>query len=164
MSIKIEGEIVTMSLREFMTLQKQAADDIEGFIEDSVKELTGEKVFNPELEITNALKNMGMPAHIMGYRYIRHAIKLCVRDQSYLSGITKRLYPAVAKEFGTSPHRAERAIRHAIETAWSRGNQQYLDEIFGRTLKRAGEKPPNSEFIAMIADIIRLSMGDPVSK
>lgn len=97
-----------------------------------------------------------MPAHIKGYQYLREAIIIAVNDIEVINAVTKVLYPAVAKRFGTTPSRVERAIRHAIEVAWDRGDLETLQKYFGYTVSNAKGKPTNSEFIAMIADRLLL--------
>lgn len=99
-----------------------------------------------------------MPAHIKGYQYIRDAITMVIEDMDAINSITKILYPTVAKHYNTTPSRVERAIRHAIEVAWDRGNPDVLNDLFGYTILSSKGKPTNSEFIAMIADKIRLEM------
>lgn len=111
-----------------------------------------------ENTITDMLHELGVPAHIKGYQYLREAIMMSVQDMDLLNSITKILYPQVAKTFQTTPSRVERAIRHAIEVAWSRGRMETLDEMFGYTIHTGKGKPTNSEFIALIADRIRLNM------
>ena len=109
-----------------------------------------------EALVTNMIHEIGVPAHIKGYQYLREAIIMSVKDTSVLSSITKILYPTIAKSFSTTPSRVERAIRHAIEVAWSRGKMETLDGLFGYTINTGKGKPTNSEFIALIADKIRL--------
>lgn len=109
-----------------------------------------------EKHITKMLHEIGVPAHIKGYMYLREAIKMVAQDTNLLGAITKELYPELAVKFKTTSSRVERAIRHAIEVAWSRGNMDTLDSIFGYTIDQNKGKPTNSEFIAMIADKIRL--------
>ena len=111
-----------------------------------------------EVVISDIMRQIGVPAHIKGYQYLRKAIILCVNDSEMLGSVTKILYPTVAKEFGTTASRVERAIRHAIEVAWDRGDVDVLSSFFGYTIQAQRGKPTNSEFIAMIADKIRLSM------
>lgn len=105
-----------------------------------------------EHEITSILHDVGIPAHIKGYLFLRESILRVYENQEYLGQITKSLYPDVAKKFSSSPSRVERAIRHAIEVAWNRGNVDCIDNIFGYTISADKAKPTNSEFIAMIAD------------
>jgi len=110
-----------------------------------------------EQDVTNMIHEIGVPAHIKGYQYLREAIMMAVDDPVMISSITKILYPTIAKRFQTTPSRVERAIRHAIEVAWSRGRMETLDSLFGYTIDTSKGKPTNSEFIALIADRIRLS-------
>lgn len=110
-----------------------------------------------EQDVTNMIHEIGVPAHIKGYQYLREAIMMSVEDPGMISSITKILYPTIAKKFQTTPSRVERAIRHAIEVAWSRGRMETLDALFGYTIDTGKGKPTNSEFIALIADRIRLS-------
>ncbi len=109
-----------------------------------------------EADVTNVIHEIGVPAHIKGYQYLRDAIILSVNDMEMLNSITKILYPTIAKKHQTTPSRVERAIRHAIEVAWSRGKMDTIDELFGYTVSTGKGKPTNSEFIALIADKIRL--------
>ncbi len=115
-----------------------------------------EKVFDLEQDVTDIIHEIGVPAHIKGYQYLREAIMMSVREPAMISSITKVLYPTIAKRFQTTPSRVERAIRHAIEVAWSRGRMETLDALFGYTVNTGKGKPTNSEFIALIADRIRL--------
>ncbi len=111
---------------------------------------------NLESYVTNMLHEIGIPAHIKGYHYLRDSILMAVEDMDVLNAITKVLYPTVAKRHQTTASRVERAIRHAIEVAWSRGKLDTLDELFGYTVSNGKGKPTNSEFIALIADTIQL--------
>ena len=111
---------------------------------------------NLELRITNILHEIGVPAHIKGYQYLREAISLAARDMDVVNAITKVLYPNIAKQFKTTSSRVERAIRHAIEVAWDRGDVEVLNAYFGYTVSTLKGKPTNSEFISMIADRLRL--------
>lgn len=110
-----------------------------------------------EQDVTDMIHEIGVPAHIKGYQYLREAIMMSVDDPGMISSITKILYPTIAKRFQTTSSRVERAIRHAIEVAWSRGRMETLDALFGYTIDTGKGKPTNSEFIALIADRIRLS-------
>ena len=112
--------------------------------------------YDLEGDVTNIIHEIGVPAHIKGYQYLRDAIILSVNDTEMLNSITKILYPTIAKKHQTTPSRVERAIRHAIEVAWSRGKMDTIDELFGYTVNNGKGKPTNSEFIALIADKIRL--------
>lgn len=124
--------------------------------------LAAEKVELPgktrdlEKDVTDMIHEIGVPAHIKGYQYLREAIMMSVEDIEMLNSITKILYPTIAKKFSTTPSRVERAIRHAIEVAWSRGKMETLEALFGYTINTGKGKPTNSEFIALIADKIRL--------
>ena len=111
---------------------------------------------NLETDVTDIIHEIGVPAHIKGYQYLRDAIILSVNDMEMLNSITKILYPTIAKRHQTTPSRVERAIRHAIEVAWSRGKMDTIDQLFGYTVSNGKGKPTNSEFIALIADKIRL--------
>lgn len=111
---------------------------------------------NLESDVTNIIHEIGVPAHIKGYQYLRDAIMMSVNDGEMLNSITKLLYPSIAKQHKTTPSRVERAIRHAIEVAWSRGKMDTIDDLFGYTVSNGKGKPTNSEFVALIADKIRL--------
>lgn len=113
---------------------------------------------NLEALVTNLIHEVGVPAHIKGYQYLREAIMMVVNDIEVINQITKQLYPDIAKKFHTTPSRVERAIRHAIEVAWSRGKADEVENIFGYTVSATKGKPTNSEFIAMIADKLRLEL------
>lgn len=113
-------------------------------------------VHDLEKDVTNMIHEIGVPAHIKGYQYLREAIMMSVEDVEMLGSITKVLYPTIAGKYQTTPSRVERAIRHAIEVAWSRGKMETLDALFGYTINTGKGKPTNSEFIALIADKIRL--------
>jgi two-component system response regulator (stage 0 sporulation protein A) len=119
------------------------------------------RVRNLDVEVTNLIHQMGVPAHVRGYQYIRDAILMVVDETSLLGAVTKELYPAIAEKYDTTPSRVERAIRHAIELAWDRGNVELMNKFFGYTIDVERGKPTNSEFIAMVAD--RLRVGAKVS-
>lgn len=116
------------------------------------------EVKNMETVITETIQEIGIPAHVKGYRYLRDAITMVANDYSIIGSVTKILYPEVAKMNDTSPSRVERAIRHAIESAWDRGDVETLNSYFGNTIQGKKGKPTNSEFIALIADKVRLYM------
>ena len=118
------------------------------------------RVHAPGLEelVTSIIHEVGVPAHIKGYQYVREAIMITVENMDVINSVTKILYPEVAKRYHTSPSRVERAIRHAIEVAWDRGDLETLQKFFGYTVSNAKGKPTNSEFIAMISDRIRLKL------
>lgn len=111
-----------------------------------------------EALVTNVIHEVGVPAHIKGYQYLREAIIMVVNNIDVINQITKQLYPEIAAKYGTTPSRVERAIRHAIEVAWARGQTDTVENIFGYTVSAAKGKPTNSEFIAMIADKLRLEL------
>lgn len=113
-----------------------------------------------ERQVTAIIHEVGVPAHIKGYQYLREAIMIAVKDMDVINAVTKVLYPEVAKTFGTTASRVERAIRHAIEVAWDRGDLETLQKYFGYTVSNAKGKPTNSEFIAMIADRLQLERRD----
>ena len=113
---------------------------------------------NLEALVTNVIHEVGVPAHIKGYQYLREAIMMVVNNIDIINQITKQLYPDIATKYHTTPSRVERAIRHAIEVAWGRGQAETVENIFGYTISAAKGKPTNSEFIAMIADKLRLEL------
>lgn len=119
----------------------------------SRKEITKASI---ESKVTQAIHDIGVPAHIKGYQYVREAIIMSIEDEDIINAVTKSLYPKLAIKFKTTPSRVERAIRHAIEVAWNRGQIEVHDKIFGYTVNSNKGKPTNSEFIAMIADKLRL--------
>lgn len=126
-------------------------NDLEQYIKKDYK-----PEYNLEMDVTNIIHEIGVPAHIKGYQYLRDAIMMSVDDSEMLNSITKILYPSIAKQHQTTPSRVERAIRHAIEVAWTRGKVDTIDELFGYTVNNGKGKPTNSEFVALIADKIRL--------
>jgi two-component system response regulator (stage 0 sporulation protein A) len=129
---------------------------IEQFMSNRGNNLVPMSATGIEALVSDIMRQIGVPAHIKGYQYLRTSILLCVNDKSMLGSVTKILYPTVAKEYNTTPSRVERAIRHAIEVAWNRGDVDVLSSFFGYTIQAERGKPTNSEFIAMIADKISL--------
>lgn len=119
---------------------------------------TEDTVHSLETQVTRIIHRIGVPAHIKGYQYLRTAILMATDDPDIINYVTKMLYPTVAKQYKTTSSRVERAIRHAIEVAWDRGDVDVLNEYFGYTIQNNRGKPTNSEFIAMISDRLRLSM------
>lgn len=117
-------------------------------------------VRNLDIEVTRVIQQMGVPAHVKGYQYLRDAIILVVEEMNLLGAVTKELYPLIAEKYNTTASRVERAIRHAIELAWDRGNVDLMTKFFGYTISMERGKPTNSEFIAMVAD--RLRIGEKV--
>ncbi len=114
------------------------------------------KTRNLDVEVTKIIHQMGVPAHIKGYQYLRDAILFVIDEVNLLGAVTKELYPMIAKKYNTTPSRVERAIRHAIELAWDRGNVEMMNKFFGYTINVERGKPTNSEFIAMVADKLRI--------
>ena len=154
---KILGDLISAN-KEFqiMITVPSTKDGEKNQMEDKA-EIKQPVVHDLEQDVTNMIHDIGVPAHIKGYQYLRDAIMMSVEDPAMISSITKILYPTIAKRFQTTPSRVERAIRHAIEVAWSRGRMETLDGLFGYTIDTGKGKPTNSEFIALIADKIRLS-------
>ncbi|MCH5267354.1 MAG: hypothetical protein J1E62_03330 [Lachnospiraceae bacterium] len=128
----------------------------EGDREVAASESHGKYTGDLEMDITNILLEIGMPAHIKGYQYIREGIMMSYADPNMLHYITKFLYPGIAKKYHTTSSSVERTIRHAIEVAWRRGNMETLEEVFGNTISANKGKPTNSEFMALLTDKIRL--------
>lgn len=154
---KILGDLINAD-KEFqimITVPSTKASAVQEVLER--EEIQQEVVHDLEQDVTDMIHEIGVPAHIKGYQYLRDAIMMSVENPSMISSITKILYPTIAKRFQTTPSRVERAIRHAIEVAWSRGRMETLDALFGYTIDTGKGKPTNSEFIALIADKIRLS-------
>lgn len=120
-----------------------------------------DKVRSLDREVTKVIQQMGMPAHLKGYQYLRDAIIMVVEEMNLMGAVTKELYPMIAEKYDTTPSRVERAIRHAIELAWDRGNIDIINKFFGYTVNVDRGKPTNSEFIAMVAD--RLRIGEKIS-
>ena len=161
----IEGQVMNAGASYFMLKPfdvKMLGDRIKAMLDidtDINSDITAERrKGSPNLEIivTDIIHQIGVPAHIKGYHYLREAIMACVNDKEMLESVTKLLYPAVAKKFSTTPSRVERAIRHAIEIAWDRGDVDTLNSFFGYTINVGKGKPTNSEFIALITDKICL--------
>ena len=154
-------KLLIQRIREIKTYRPDVASDI---IRREFKKKPYINVENAKNEdqlevlVTNVIHGVGVPAHIKGYQYLREAIILVVNNIDVINQITKSLYPQIAQKFGTTPSRVERAIRHAIEVAWGRGEVDLMQNIFGYTVSAAKGKPTNSEFIAMIADKLRLEL------
>jgi len=139
----VRPQVVIQRLRQMA--QRPTADTSAPYVSRSL-----------ESAVTAIIHDIGVPAHIKGYQYLREAIIMTVEDMDVINAVTKVLYPEVAKKFGTTASRVERAIRHAIEVAWDRGDLETLQKYFGYTVSNAKGKPTNSEFIAMIADRLQL--------
>ncbi len=136
--------------------------DLENRILSVFNDISGKTInlyhSNLHISITKMLHELGMPSHIKGYQYIREGISMIYNDPSLIGGITKELYPELATKFDTTVSRVERAIRHAIEVSWNRGNWDYMEEIFGHSVDIDKAKPTNSEFIVTVADKLRLEI------
>lgn len=153
---------------EYFLLKPQSEDAIYDTIRNfgnknkrtsfEVVEMEEKKSYDLESLVTEFIHELGVPAHIKGYQYVRSAIMMVVEDMELLNYITKQLYPEIAKKYSTTSSRVERAIRHSIEVAWSRGRPETMNRIFGYTIDNGKGKPTNSEFIAMVADRIRLQV------
>jgi len=139
---------------------RQMVDINADFMQPTLKKdsVLADKKNNLEAQITNIIHEIGIPAHIKGYFYIREAIYMVINNVELLSAVTKELYPSIASKYNTTPSRVERAIRHAIEVAWSRGCVETLNSLFGYTTTKDRGKPTNSEFIAMISDKLRMQL------
>lgn len=149
--------------REYCTALRDAGFNVVVMNDSEVSEVGshGDSNFQDKdltVTISEIMHQIGVPAHIKGYQYLREAILLSVGDDEMINSVTKYLYPTVAKKFGTTPSRVERAIRHAIEVAWDRGDVDVLSSYFGYTIQNQRGKPTNSEFIAMISDRLKLKM------
>lgn len=142
--------------KEFQIMITVPSGETDSVAAGTVPAVTESVVRDLEKDVTDMIHEIGVPAHIKGYQYLREAIMMSVEDVEMLGSITKILYPTIAKKYQTTPSRVERAIRHAIEVAWSRGRMETLDALFGYTINTGKGKPTNSEFIALIADKIRL--------
>ena len=140
----------------FPFLSDKQFDELTALFLPSQQEVKEEADQNIENAVTDLLREIGIPANLIGHRYIREAIILCLEDKKMIDRVTKGLYPTVEKKFATTSSRAERAIRHAIEVAWNRGSIEVFESYFGYTIDNKRGKPTNSEFIAMLTDMIRL--------
>lgn len=153
----------TAEILKAMTEMGMAPEELERIskillTDDSAIEVTVQETEKPNLTkiVSDILHEIGVPAHIKGYQYVRDAILICLQEPEAIHAVTKELYPSVAKVYGTTSSRVERAIRHAIEVAWDRGDIDVLNAYFGYTIHNDRGKPTNSEFIAMLSDRIRL--------
>ena len=157
----IEKELITSGVSHIMIRPFEASELAERILDIhklSERQATNDNNNNVELKVTEILHHLGVPAHIKGYQYLRNSIIKSVDNPDIINAITKELYPSVAKNFQTTSSRVERAIRHAIEVAWDRGDVDVLSSYFGYTISNLKGKPTNSEFIAMISDKLRLQM------
>lgn len=155
----VEPKVIVSRIK-MIKKQNAAEEDMEIGMIISKDDIEYNDKNEPDIEamVTKIIHEVGIPAHIKGYQYLRHSIMLVINDLDIINSVTKELYPSVAKDFNTTPSRVERAIRHAIEVAWDRGDTDVLNSFFGYTIANAKGKPTNSEFIAMIADRLRLKL------
>lgn len=137
------GEVICERVRQLTGLDREVDHDTD-------------RQYSLESRVTAIIHEIGVPAHIKGYHYLREAILYCIDNMEAINAVTKILYPEVAKRYNTTPSRVERAVRHAIEVAWDRGDLETLQKYFGYTVSNVKGKPTNSEFIAMISDKLRL--------
>lgn len=151
-------EVFTKRIRQMFnnTISGDETKKTISFIDSTEMKVNKKQPIDLEEEITGIIHEIGVPAHIKGYMYLREAITMVVNDMELLSAVTKELYPSIAKKFNTTASRVERAIRHAIEVAWGRGQVETINKLFGYTIHNDKGKPTNSEFIAMVADKLRL--------
>ncbi|GIP52012.1 MULTISPECIES: sporulation transcription factor Spo0A [Paenibacillus] len=147
-------EVLANRIRQLVGVQTSSGTTSTPFTKSNVVPLGKGK--NLDANITSIIHEIGVPAHIKGYQYLREAITMVYNNIEILGAITKTLYPAIAEKFKTTPSRVERAIRHAIEVAWTRGNIDSISHLFGYTINISKSKPTNSEFIAMVADKLRI--------
>lgn len=165
----IEQQVMSMERAYFMLKPfdiKAMGQRINQLLSSNQLELPaegGKSTVNLDIVVTDIIHQIGVPAHIKGYHYLREAIISSVENKDMLESVTKMLYPAVAKKFSTTPSRVERAIRHAIEIAWDRGDLETLNSFFGYTINTGKGKPTNSEFIALITDKICLKYKDALA-
>ncbi len=149
-----EMDVLAKRIRELV--KNESSETLKEVRDTYIK--TDNSKLNLEAKVTNIIHDVGVPAHIKGYQYLRDGIMMAVKDVDIINQITKQLYPDLAKKYKTTPSRVERAIRHAIEVAWNRGQIESMESIFGYTINSNRGKPTNSEFIAMIADKLRLEI------
>lgn len=160
----IEREVMGSGASYFMVAPYDANElaervlQIAGEVPAPTSLSTAEDPDSLKIQVTEILHQIGVPAHIKGYHYLRDSILMAVRTPDIINAVTKQLYPSVAADYETTPSRVERAIRHAIEVAWDRGDVDVLTRYFGYTIHNTRGKPTNSEFIAMISDRLRLHM------
>lgn len=152
-------EVLANRIRQLVNVQTISSGSAPAsslFVKSSSNVVPLAKGKNLDANITSIIHEIGVPAHIKGYQYLREAITMVYNNIEILGAITKTLYPAIAEKFKTTPSRVERAIRHAIEVAWTRGNVDSISHLFGYTINISKSKPTNSEFIAMVADKLRI--------
>lgn len=155
--LKVTRKLLNEKKETTMFKIQDEKEEDNSYITNSIDEIM-------ETKVTNIIHKVGVPAHIKGYKYLRTAILKSIADEDIINSVTKELYPQIALYYKTTPPRVERAIRHAIEVAWNRGEEETLQKIFGYTVQSNKGKPTNSEFIAMIADRLRLQNHSILSK
>ena len=156
-SEKITGQLMNAGF-DYYFIKPYSAEYLLCRTEELLQTSCSETVYDLEYEVSEILHTMGVPAHIKGYSLLRHAIIMVIREPEVITLVTKRLYPELANLNKTTASRVERAIRHAIEVAWDRGNVEVMNDYFGYTISNMRGKPTNSEFIAMISDRMRLEL------
>jgi two-component system, response regulator, stage 0 sporulation protein A len=149
-------DILTRRIYQVTGLDQNQPLDNKSNIYKSTIDFENHKMKDLDIDITNIIRKVGIPVHIKGYQYLRHGITMVVENMDILGAITKELYPAIAKKNNTTPTRVERAMRHAIEVAWNKGDIETINSLFGYTVHNNKGKPTNSEFIALIADKLKL--------
>lgn len=154
----IDPRIIARRLEQIVDRKIKAKQYSNDLVMTSISRKMEEQYFENKLEndVTNIIREIGIPAHIKGYQYIREAIIMSVEDMNMLNYITKLLYPTIAQKYKTTSSSVERAIRHAIEVAWNRGQLEVIEKLFGYTVSAGKGKPTNSEFVALVADKLRL--------
>ena len=157
---QVESAIATLSREDLqkVLLNMVQSHELQSMtvLDEFFKKTKTEEIPSMDKQISKIFVSIGIPPHIKGYQYLRAAIKMCVKDTSIISSITKRLYPDVAKEYHTTPSKVERAIRHAIEVCWNRGKIDTINNIFGSQVFTRNDRPTNGEFIALLADKLLL--------
>jgi two-component system response regulator (stage 0 sporulation protein A) len=149
-------EVLTSRIRQLVSNSHSVTSSLSNSSSNKANVVPLSKGRNLDANITSIIHEIGVPAHIKGYQYLREAITMVYNNIEILGGITKVLYPSIADHYKTTPSRVERAIRHAIEVAWTRGNIDSISHLFGYTINISKSKPTNSEFIAMVADKLRI--------
>lgn len=153
----VERQIIASGASYFL-VRPFDMDKLSDVIRTVAKRSVAPGCTDAEMIVTEMIRKAGIPAHIKGYRYVREGALACIAERSLLDSITKRLYPMIAEEYETTPSRVERAIRHAIETAWERGDKNELHDLFGYNAGYFSDRPTNAEFIAMVTDKVRLQL------
>ncbi len=166
-NLKLEKEVLSVGASYYfikpfdLTVMAERVIQLSGWKNETTPIICNDMAFSDadlELMVTEIIHQIGVPAHIKGYSYLRESIMLAIKDVEIINSVTKTLYPTVAKRYATTSSRVERAIRHAIEVAWDRGDVNVLNSYFGYTIHNSRGKPTNSEFIAMISDKLRLRL------